>query len=174
MTSVILAIARSLKTESPKHGRCHIILLSPVFDVLHAVSGTFPDLHVHQINPAILPFIPNERHREIVCHETCCQNVFVSNWTHHQSVPRCIKQIIHQARSETPLGHITDLHVDLRPKSGCEVLKIEGPTSKYRDWLFPCSTCTKHSVLWLCDEGIRAYFKLPVTGEISNILCVLQ
>lgn len=129
MANVILAIAKSLEKELPKHDRCHVILLSPVFDVLHTVSATFPNLRVHQVNPAILPYIPNEEHREAVCSETCCENVFVSNWTHYQSVPNCIKQVILQARSETPIGKITDLHVDIRPKSGCEVLEIEGPTN---------------------------------------------
>ncbi|KAL1594541.1 hypothetical protein SLS60_010301 [Paraconiothyrium brasiliense] len=129
MTNVILAIAKSLETESPKHQRCHMILLSPVFDALHSVSDTFPNLHVHQINSAVLPFVPNEEDRETECQKTCCKNVFVSNWTHYQSIPGRIKQIILQARSEGPVGRITDIHVDLRPKSGCEVLEIEGPTA---------------------------------------------
>ncbi|KAF2449347.1 hypothetical protein P171DRAFT_506920 [Karstenula rhodostoma CBS 690.94] len=129
MSNVILAIAKSLEKETPKHERCHVILLSPAFDVLHTVSDTFPSIHIHQINPAVLPFIPNEEHREMVCHETCCKNVFVSNWTHYQSVPGRIKQIILQARSKGPVGSIKDIHVDLRPKSGCEVLEIDGPTT---------------------------------------------
>ncbi|KAJ4359675.1 uncharacterized protein N0V89_000231 [Didymosphaeria variabile] len=129
MSNVILAIAKSLEMGSPKHQRCHMILLSPVFNVLHSVSDTFPNLHVHQINSAVLPFVPNEEHREMVCHETCCKNVTASNWTHYQSVPGRIKQIILQARSTGPVGSITDIHVDLRPKSGCEVLEIDGSTT---------------------------------------------
>ncbi|KAF1977530.1 hypothetical protein BU23DRAFT_500416 [Bimuria novae-zelandiae CBS 107.79] len=126
--SVILAIAKSLENEAPKYGRCHMILLSPIFDVLHAVSETFPDLHVHQINPAILPYIPYDGHRKTVCSETCCKNVFVKNWTHYQSVPDCIKQIILQARSYPPIGNITNVHVGFLPKDGCEVVYTEGPT----------------------------------------------
>lgn len=129
MSNVILAIAKSLENESPKHERCHVILLSPVFDVLHTVSDTFPNIHIHQINPAVLPFIPNEEHKEMFCHETCCKNVFFGNFTHYQSVPGRIKQIVLQARSEGPIGSIKDIHVDLQPKGGCEVLEIDGPTS---------------------------------------------
>ena len=129
MTDVILAIAKSLGKDSLEQGRCHMILLSPIFDALHTVSDTFPDLRIHQINPASLPYIPNEEHRQMVCTETCCKNVFVSNWTNYQSVPSCIKQVILQARSGLPIGHITDVHVDLRPRSGCEVLEIQGSTT---------------------------------------------
>jgi hypothetical protein len=64
-----------------------------------------------------------------VCHKTCCKNVFVSNWTQYQSVPGRIKQIVLQARSEGPVGSIEKVHVDVRPKSGCEVLEIDGPTT---------------------------------------------
>ncbi|KAL5423095.1 hypothetical protein PMIN04_004161 [Paraphaeosphaeria minitans] len=129
MCNVILAIAKSLENESPKHERCHVIILSPVFDVLHTVSDTFPNMHVHQISPAVLPFIRNDEHREMIFHERCCRNVFVSNWTHYQSIPGRIKQIILQARSECPVENIKDIHIDLRPKSGCEVLEIDGPTT---------------------------------------------
>ncbi|KAJ4295502.1 hypothetical protein N0V90_007515 [Kalmusia sp. IMI 367209] len=129
MTRVILAIAKSLEKDNPKHGRCHIILLSPIFDVLHSVSETFPDLRIHQINPALLPYIPNEEHREMVCLETCCRNVFVSNWTHYQSVPSRIRQIILQARSETPLGDITNVHVNLYAEAGCKILDTDGLTT---------------------------------------------
>jgi hypothetical protein len=129
MSNVILAITKSLEKESPKHERCHLILLSPVFDFLHAVSDTFPSVRIHQINPAVLPFIRNEKHKGTVCHETCCDNVSVSNWTCYQSIPDRIKQIISQARSERPVGSIEKVHVDLRPKNGCEVLEIDGPTS---------------------------------------------
>ncbi|KAL5374810.1 hypothetical protein DPSP01_011646 [Paraphaeosphaeria sporulosa] len=124
MSNVILAIAKSLDKELPKHERCHVIILSPVVDVLHTVSETLPNMYVHQINSAVLPFIRNEEHRE-----TCCRNVFVSNWTHYQSIPGRIKQIILQARSECPVENIKDIHIDLRPKSGCEVLEIDGPTT---------------------------------------------
>ena len=129
MADVILAIAKSLGTDSLKQGRCHMILLTPTFDALHTVSETFPELCIHQINPATIPYVPNEKHRKAVCMETCCKNVFVNNWTHYQSAPGYIKQTVLQARSRTSIGHITDVHADLRPRSGCEILEIEGPTS---------------------------------------------
>lgn len=128
MTNVVLAVAKSLH-DAAKQPRCHMILLSPVFGALHSVTDTFPDLHVHQINPAIFPFIPEGQHKEMPCEADCCKNILGSNWAHYQSVTTHIKRIILYARSEDPIGTITDIHVDLRPKSGCEVLKIEGPTA---------------------------------------------
>lgn len=126
MTDVILGIARSMQGKHLKAGLTHIIVLSPAAHVLHDVSKTFPGLYIHRINPALLPYRREPEFQDTVCLEDCCKNVFASNWCKYQSTSGRIKRILKNARSEKPVGELTDLCVEIRPKSGCEVLDIYG------------------------------------------------
>ncbi|KAL1801343.1 hypothetical protein ACET3X_001685 [Alternaria dauci] len=126
MTDVVLAIAKSMQGKHLKAGRTHIVVLSPAAHVLHDVSKTFPGLYLHRINPALIPYRREPEFQDTICLEDCCKNVFASNWCKYQSTSGRIKRILKNARSEKPVGELTDLHVDIRPKSGCEVLKIYG------------------------------------------------
>ncbi|KAH7083172.1 hypothetical protein BKA63DRAFT_402981 [Paraphoma chrysanthemicola] len=128
MTDVVHCVARSLEDLEPKKGRSHVILLSPAAYVLHSVSQTFPDLYIHRINPATLPFRREPEMQDTVCSESCCKNVFVSNWSSYQSVPGRIKRILKNARSRVPVGDITDVSIDIRTKESCELLESYGQT----------------------------------------------
>jgi hypothetical protein len=126
MTDVILGVARTLEDQELKKGRTHIILLSPTAHVLHNVSQTCPDLYIHRINPAALPYRREPDLQDTVCFESCCKNVFVSNWSSYQSVPGRIKRILKNARSKTPVGELTDVSIDVRAKEGCELIESFG------------------------------------------------
>lgn len=126
MSDVVLAVAKSLENKDISQNRTHMIILTPTTNVLHAISQTFPRLYIHQMSPGVLPFRHSEELQDRICEEPCCENVFVSNWAHYQSPSSRIKQIIRDARSEKPLGKITNVHVEIRTKKGCEVVEIEG------------------------------------------------
>ncbi|CAN9128971.1 unnamed protein product [Alternaria sp. RS040] len=126
MTDVILGIARSMQGKHLKAGLTHIIVLSPAAHVLHDVSKTFPGLYIHRISPGLLPYRREPDFQDTVCLEDCCKNVFASNWCKYQSTSGRIKRILKNARSEKPVGELTDLSVEIRPKSGCEVLDVYG------------------------------------------------
>lgn len=132
LADVILTIAQRCEVESGKHDRRHIILLSSVFGYLHSVSEKYPHLYVHQINPAPLPFISSQKEMEKICHETCCKNVFASNWTNYQAVAGQIRKIIRQARSENPVGNIRKLCIEVDAQAGCELLEAEGASDLIR------------------------------------------
>jgi hypothetical protein len=126
MTEVIIAVTKSLEAKDPKKARTHIVLLSPLARDMHDVSKAYPWVHVHQINPAVLPYTRDQDPEELVCMEDCCGNITVNNVTHYQSGPDRIRQIFRYARSEKPLGSMCNVHVDLRRGPGCEVLRYEG------------------------------------------------
>ncbi|KAL6709006.1 hypothetical protein ACN47E_002133 [Coniothyrium glycines] len=126
MTEVILAVARSVGYQDLKLHRTHIILLSPAGHVLHDISRYHPELLIHRINPAVLPFRGYPEWQDTVCHSECCKNVFVSNFTTYQSVPGRIARIIKNARSEKPVGELSQVSIDIRAKDGCEVLECAG------------------------------------------------
>ncbi|KAH8730817.1 hypothetical protein GQ44DRAFT_420547 [Phaeosphaeriaceae sp. PMI808] len=126
MTDVVLAVAKSLRDDTPKKECTHVILLSPATYVLHDVSKHFPDLYIHRINPAALPYRREPELRDTVCFDSCCKNVFVSNWGSYQSVPRRIKHILEDARSEGPIGELTNLSIDVRTREGCKFIECVG------------------------------------------------
>jgi hypothetical protein len=126
MTDVVLAVAKSLDGQDLKQGRTHIILLSPAAHVLHDVSRSFPDLYIHRINPAALPFRRDPQLQDTVCFESCCKNVFVSNWTSYQSIPGRVKRILKNARSNRPVGELTSVSIDVRTRDGCELIESFG------------------------------------------------
>ncbi|KAF1831534.1 hypothetical protein BDW02DRAFT_505028 [Decorospora gaudefroyi] len=131
MTDIILGIARSIEGQQSKHlktGRTHVMLLSPASHVLHDVSRSFPDLYIHRINPATLPYRRYPELQDAVCDDDCCKNVFVSNWSSYQSVPSRIKRILKDARSEKPFGHLTGVSLEICTKAGCELLQCDGST----------------------------------------------
>jgi hypothetical protein len=128
MADVILGIARSLEVEPLKTGRTHIIVLSPAAHVLHDVSRFFVDLHLHRINPAILPYRRQSEFQDTVCTDVCCSNVFASNWSKYQSTPSRIKQILQNARSTKAVGELTSLSIDIRTRAGCELVEFYGNT----------------------------------------------
>jgi len=135
MTDVILGIARSMQGEHLKAGRTHVIVLSPAAHVLHDVSKSFPDIYIHRINPALLPYRREPEFQDTICLKDCCKNVFASNWSKYQSTSGRIKRILKNARSEKPIGELLDLKVDLRTKAGCEILVVCG--NKEIHQLFP-------------------------------------
>jgi hypothetical protein len=126
MTDVVLGVARSLEQQDLKLGRTHMVLLSPTDCVLHDVSKTFPDLSIHRINPAAMPHRREPELQDTVCFEACCKNVFASNWTSYQSVPDRVKRILKHARSESPVGNLTDVSIDMRARDGCEIINCFG------------------------------------------------
>ncbi|KAH7396777.1 hypothetical protein DE146DRAFT_50232 [Phaeosphaeria sp. MPI-PUGE-AT-0046c] len=126
MADVVLSVASSLQKLEPKKSRTHIILLSPAAYVLHELSKTFPDLYVHRISPAALPYRREPELQDMVCFESCCKNVFVSNWTSYQSIPSRIKRILKNARSKDPVGELSAVSIDIRPRKGCELIVLDG------------------------------------------------
>lgn len=126
MTEVILSVARSLQGHDLKRRRTHIILLSPATHVLHDVSKSFPDLFIHRINAAVLPYRRRPELQDNVCNSDCCKNVFISNWNVYQSVSGRLKRIIKYARSERPIDELTDLSIDLRTRDGCDLVADDG------------------------------------------------
>lgn len=125
MTDVILGIMRSLEDQGLKKRRTHILLLSPAPCVLHDMSKCFPDVFIHRINSAILPYRREPEPQDAVCRESCCKNVFSSNWSSQESVANRIKRILKNARSEAPVGEVTDLSIDLRARDGCEIVRCD-------------------------------------------------
>jgi hypothetical protein len=126
MTDVVLAVAKSLEPHALKPGRSHIVLLSPAAYVLHEVSETFPNLAIHRVNPSALPFRREPELQDIVYFESCCKNVFVSNWSSYQSVPDHIKRTLKDTRSTNPVGALTNVSIDVRPRNGCELIECFG------------------------------------------------
>jgi hypothetical protein len=126
MTDVVLAVAKSLAEHDLKEGRTHLILLSPAAYVLHNISKSFPDLFIHRINPAILPYRREPESQDTVCFDSCCKNVFVSNWTSYQSVPSRVKRVLKNARSKAPVGELSDISIDIRTRDGCELIESSG------------------------------------------------
>jgi hypothetical protein len=126
MTDVVLAVAKSLQGQDLKKDRTHVVLLSPAAYVLHEVSKTYPDLSIHRINSAVFPYRRESDLQDTVCFDACCRNVFASNWNSYQSLPGRIKRILKNARSENPVGELTDISIDLRARSGCEVVDCFG------------------------------------------------
>ena len=128
MTDVILCIARSMQGDHLKAGRTHLIVLSPAAHVVHGVSKFFPDLFIHQINPAVIPYCSGPDFQDSICVDPCCVNVFASNRSKYQSTSGRIKSILKNARSEKPVGKLTDLSLDVRTKAGCELIECRGST----------------------------------------------
>jgi hypothetical protein len=126
MKDVILSIARSIEGQNLKADRTHVILLSPASHVLHDVSTYFPNIYIHRINPAILPYRREPELDDTVCNASCCKNVFVSNSFNYQSVSGRIKRLLKNARSEKPVGELTQFSLDLRVKTGCEIIECHG------------------------------------------------
>lgn len=126
MTDVILSIVRSLEGQDLKKKRTHIMLLSPAAYVLHDIWTYFPNISIHRINPAILPYRREPEPQDTVCHKACCKNVFSSNCSAQDSASNRIKRILKNARCEMAVGELTDLSIELRAKDGCEIIQCEG------------------------------------------------
>jgi hypothetical protein len=126
MADVICSVARSLQGQEPRSTRTHIVLLSPAACILHGISKTFPDLFVHQVNPATLPYCRQGVPRDARCFESCCRNVSASGVTSYQAVPRHIKRIFKNARSMEPVGELSNISIDIRAREGCKVIDIVG------------------------------------------------
>jgi hypothetical protein len=126
MSEVLISITKSLEARDFREKRTHIMLLSPAMRELHDVSKLYPSVHVHQINPAILPFNGVNNAEELMCMDMCCRNITYYNHAHFQSSSDRVRQLLRHARSEKPTGMICNVHVDLRRRPGCEVLRCEG------------------------------------------------
>lgn len=126
MADVVLSVASSLQGMDLKKSRTHLILLSPAAYVLHDLSKKLPDLYVHRINPAALPYRREPELQDTVCFESCCKNVFVSNWASYQSLPGRVKRILKNARSKNPVGELSAVSIDVRPRRGCELISLDG------------------------------------------------
>jgi hypothetical protein len=128
MKDILIGVAKSLESRSPKEGSTHIILLSPAASNVHGVAKTYPGLHLHQINPAVIPIHCYQNPEFAMCNEECCAKFAAHNSAHYESIPGLVKQIIRYARSEPPIDEATNFHLDIRPRFGCSILKIEGTT----------------------------------------------
>lgn len=126
MADVILAIARFLESSNMRRHRTHVVLLSPAAHILHDLSKSCPDLYIHQINPASVPYRQFPGLDDMECVGECCKNVFISNWNHFQSLPGRIKRILKYARLSKPVGEIRQVCIDLRARDGCEVVESLG------------------------------------------------
>ncbi|KAI2476812.1 Ubiquitin-protein ligase [Pyrenophora tritici-repentis] len=126
MAEVIICIARSMQDDHLKASRTHFIVLTPAAHLLHGVSRYFPDLYIHQINPAILPYCPAPEFEDKVCVISCCKKVFASNMSKYQLTSARIKSIIKDARSVEPVGELTDISLDFRTKTGCKIIECIG------------------------------------------------
>ncbi|KAF2786460.1 hypothetical protein K505DRAFT_318426 [Melanomma pulvis-pyrius CBS 109.77] len=126
ITDTIVAVAKSLEIREPKDGKLHIMLLSPALGNVHGVTKTHPGLHIHQINPAIIPIRCKQNLDTEMCSDSCCANFTVHNWNHYQPIPGLLNQIIRYARSEPPVSEVTDVLIKFQPSSGCQILKVEG------------------------------------------------
>ncbi|KAF1956959.1 hypothetical protein CC80DRAFT_51776 [Byssothecium circinans] len=126
MFEVVLAVAKSLECSRSRADRTHVIVLSPIMNVLHGISATFPHLYVHQYNPSVLPYCYNGLPQNQMCTDACCSNLFAYNYLYHKNPAGTMRQIIRNARSEKPGGSIENMHVDIKPRRGCEVLDYEG------------------------------------------------
>ena len=129
MQDTILDIVFSLRRSFVRSERCHMMLLSPRLNMFHELSGMFPSLRIHQINPAVIPFRRDEDCGQMNCLQECCRNMSNGNWINYQSVSGCIRERILRARAESSPGIITDIHASLRPNSGCEIVRIENNTN---------------------------------------------
>jgi len=125
---VLIAVAKSLEPRKPKEGNTHFILLSPAVSNIHGIAKTNPGLYLHQINPAVIPIHCYQNPELAMCNEECCARFSAHNSAHYESIPSLIKQIIGYARSEPPVDEATNFHLDIRPRFGCRVVKIEGTT----------------------------------------------
>ncbi|KAF1845143.1 uncharacterized protein K460DRAFT_337025 [Cucurbitaria berberidis CBS 394.84] len=126
MAEVIIGVARSLEDQDLKIGRTHVILLSPATYILHGVSTYFPDLYIHRVNPAALPYRRDPEVLDTICTDNCCMNVFISNWASYQSLPGRIKRIMKNARAEKPVGELTNVSIDIRTRHGCKIIESCG------------------------------------------------
>lgn len=126
MAEVILGITKSLEGKDLKQRRTHVLLLSPAMHVLHDVSKSFPNLLIHQMNPAAIPYRRHRNTDDVGCREECCKNVFISNWDHFQSLSTRIKRIVKDARSIEPIGEISQACIDIRARDGCEIVDCSG------------------------------------------------
>ncbi|KAF1930098.1 uncharacterized protein M421DRAFT_414073 [Didymella exigua CBS 183.55] len=126
MAEVILGVVKSVEDKNLKYRRTHVVLLSPAAHILHDVSKSCPDLYVHQINPAAIPFRRSPDASDVQCVEECCKNFFISNWNQYQSLPGRIKRVLKYARSVKPVGEINKVCVDLRARDGCEIVEFSG------------------------------------------------
>ncbi|KAF3006702.1 hypothetical protein E8E13_009066 [Curvularia kusanoi] len=126
MADVILGIAKSLEGKNLKDHRTRILVLSPASHKLHEVSKSYPNLFIHQINPGAIPYRRRSDTCDEECSAWCCESVSLSNWTHVESIPSCIKRILNYARSERPAGQISRVSIDIRARDGCEVIESLG------------------------------------------------
>ena len=126
MTEVILGIVKSLEGKNLKIHRTHVLLLSPAAHVLHDISKSLPDLFVHQISPATIPYRQRPDISDVECNAECCKNVSISNWNHFESIPSRTKRILKNARLVTPTGQISRVAIDVRARGGCEVIRCSG------------------------------------------------
>ncbi|KAF2706945.1 hypothetical protein K504DRAFT_470937 [Pleomassaria siparia CBS 279.74] len=126
ITDVVIAVAKSLDNRNPRTGRTHILLLSPAASNMHSLFKTHPELRVHHVNPAVIPAPGLQRLGAATCSEICCANFALHNSNHYQSVPGVVKQIIRYARSESPVGDVTNVHAEIRTQKGCKVITVEG------------------------------------------------
>jgi hypothetical protein len=126
MTDVISSVVKSLQGHNLKRNRTHVVLLSPAAHILHKISKEFPDLFVHQVNPAVLPYRRESAPQDTVCFEPCCRNIDANSPTSYQSLANRIKQILKDARCSRPIGELSSLSIDVRARDGCELIEFIG------------------------------------------------
>lgn len=128
MDEALAAVAKSFEHKVGTLDRTHVVLFSLVRHGIQEVSELYPFLHFHQINPAILPFCKNLLEERECSTIKRCDNVTTINYNSYQCPSNCLRQLFQYARSADAEGAISNIHIDLHPRSGCEVVKCEGST----------------------------------------------
>lgn len=118
----LISIAKSLNSKEPKDGQTHILFLSPTGYIFNEISRSYPTMQFHMINPAIIPIAMERGPGDIP------DNATMNNYAHYQSRSESIRKVLRYARSQTPAGRNCNVHIDVRRRPGCEVLKYEGST----------------------------------------------
>jgi hypothetical protein len=119
---VLVAVAKSLDSKKPKSSQTHVLLLSANGCSIHEAPTSYPSMQFHMINPAVIPIS-----KEFQPEDTP-DNVTMSSYAHYQSRSESVRKILRYARSKTPAGNNCNIHVDVRRRPGCEVLRYEGST----------------------------------------------
>ncbi|KAF2020822.1 hypothetical protein BU24DRAFT_469605 [Aaosphaeria arxii CBS 175.79] len=129
LDDMLIAILNDIKGYLPRAERTHVMILSPTPREAHKVSAMFPKLHVHQINPSVLPFHKDDGLDTKLCNRGCCDNFTLSHLEHdYQATGERLKKILFHARCERTVDAISKIMVKITPMAGCKILECRGPT----------------------------------------------
>ncbi|KAF2196795.1 hypothetical protein GQ43DRAFT_476002 [Delitschia confertaspora ATCC 74209] len=136
MPQILTTVIEVLQKEQHSPKRTHIFLLTPRYANLTSFEVQHPLVHVHQINPARVPFpLPG---RDGILFEDCptavdfdyydcpttpfSEHSMTNNFDSYDSPSSRIQRILNFARYEKPLGTIYGLSVQFVTKPGCRII----------------------------------------------------